>query len=125
MKKKEILGFVVFFLCVFIVLIIGKSFSIINTGLSLNGQCLVGPINELFLDLNLFFFQLGSYLILGILPFGFGFVLFFAVNKLFFKNYFFKKPSKSLRSKDISIYGKIFMILFIPAPLIFYDLLFC
>ena len=125
MTRKDILDFALLFLCIFIILIIGKLSGIIDTGLSSSKQCLVGPINEFFLDLSIFFPQIGLYLILGILPFGFGFVLYFILNKFLLKKFFFKNLPKSLISKDTSIYGKIFMILFVPAPLIFYDFLFC
>ena len=124
MSKKDYLEFIFLMSCTFVTLIIFKS-------IWSKDNCLVGKTNEL-LDLDLIdiFWSYCLYFILGILPFSWSFVLYMlltpkvpAIDKFFSTDKSKKVEIPGL--KESNIRNLIFALIYIPLPLIIYDLLLC
>ena len=122
MSKKDYLEFIFFMSCTFVTLIIFKSIWSMD-------NCLVGKTNEL-LDLGLIdlFWSYCLYFILGILPFGWSVVLYMLVKtKIPIVGKFFsvnnKKPIAEFYNS--SLFNILAALIYVPLPLIIYDLLLC
>ena len=122
MSKKDYLEFIFLMSCTFVTLIIFKSIWSMD-------NCLVGKTNEL-LDLGLIdlFWSYCLYFILGILPFGWSFVLYMliktkipTVGKFFSVNT--KEPIPEFYNS--SLFYIFAALIYVPLPLIIYDLLLC
>jgi cytochrome bd-type quinol oxidase subunit 2 len=120
-NNKDILSYIFFFGCTFIVLILGKEFGIINTGMSWNNDCLVGAYFPL--TIIEFLSIIGLYFILGIIPFGCSVILFFLSIKFLSKKIMWK--DRKTDNREINWKGKLFVLILIPTPLFVYDLIFC
>ena len=123
MSKKDYLEFIFFMCCTLITLMIMKLIWSMD-------NCLVGNINRL-LDLSLIdlFWSYCLYFLLGILPFGWSFVLYNLLKKVSIINKFFSQNnSRNIKIrglKETYIHNTIFTLTIIPFPLIIYDLLLC
>lgn len=125
MAKKDFLSYLLIFFCIFLLLIIGKFFNIINTGMSSNDDCIVGLSGFNFTFIHVLSL-IGLWFIVGLLPFGFGFLLYFLVDKYCFNSYLLDIDPKSINSKkEPNLLYKFITISLIPLPIFIYDLLFC
>lgn len=122
MSKKDYLEFIFLMSCTFVTLLIFKFIWSMD-------NCLVGKTNEL-LDLGLIdlFWSYCLYFILGILPFGWSFILYMLlktkipiVGKFFSVNN--KKPIADFYNS--SLFYILAALIYVPLPLIIYDLLLC
>lgn len=122
MSKKDYLEFIFFMCCTLITLMIMKLIWSMD-------NCLVGNINRL-LDLSLIdlFWSYCLYFLLGILPFGWSFVLYMiiktkipTIGKFFSANN--KKPVPDFYNS--SLFYILAALIYVPLPLIIYDFLLC
>ena len=122
MSLKNYLEFILMMSCTFVTLIIIKNIWNMD-------NCLVGKTNEL-LDLGLIdlFWSYCLYFILGILPFGWSFVLYMLIKtKIPSVGQFFSADNKK-QIPDFyssSFFYILIALIYIPLPLIIYDLLLC
>jgi|AACY02.8.fsa_nt_gi hypothetical protein len=131
MTKKDYLEFLFFMSCTFFTLIIMDLIWGIDTGMSSYENCIVININDFsemsFVD---YFWVYGLYFLLGILPFGWSFVLYMLLKTKVpvIDKFFSPNKSKDVRMpslKETYIQRFLFIFIIIPTPLIIYDLLLC
>ena len=93
--------------------------------MSYNKDCIVGATKFTFDFINIISI-IGLWFIVGLIPFGFGYLLFFIIDKYFLANYFLSLNSKIKdTNKNPKALHYIFTLLLIPLPIFIYDLLFC
>ena len=131
MSNKFYLELSFFILCTFFTLIIIDLIWGINTGLSSYENCIVGNINEFKgMSFKDYFWVFGLYSLLGIIPFGWSFILYMILKTKVpaIDKFFSSDKSRNIKIpglKETYIHNIIFIITIIPFPLIVYDLLLC
>jgi hypothetical protein len=120
MSSKDYLEFIFFIVCSFITIFLFDLLVGINTGLNSKPNCIVGLDFSNFIN---FISSYGLYFFFGIFMFGFSVWLYYLLKTHipFFANFFNSKSNK----EPSTIFNIILSAIFIPGPLILYDMLYC